>query len=92
MDSVPYGYKKEFPLMIFNEEPLCFLKILKAFQFYLKGQTLFWFRSRTQKLVSLFLVLERLLINSTSELNSLPTAWFVIWLIFILSGLQNEQF
>jgi len=46
--------------MIFNEGPLCFLKILKVFHFYLKGQTLFWFRSRTQKLVSLFLVLERL--------------------------------
>ena len=33
-----------------------------------------------------------LLINSTSELNSLPTGWFVIWLIFDLFVLQNEQF
>lgn len=37
-----------------------FFKILKVFHFYLKGQTLIWFRSRTQKLVSFFLVSERL--------------------------------
>lgn len=37
-----------------------FFKILKGFHFYLKGQTLIWFRSRTQKLVSFFLVSERL--------------------------------
>ena len=35
---------------------------------------------------------ERLLINSISELNNLPTGWFVIWLIFDLFVLQNEQF
>lgn len=46
--------------MIFNEKRLYILKILKVFHFYLKGQTLIWFRSRTQKLVSLFLVLEKL--------------------------------
>ena len=46
--------------MIFNEKRLCFLKILKVSHFYLKGQTLIWFRSQTQKLVSLFLVLEKL--------------------------------
>ena len=45
--------------MIFNEKRLCFLKILKVF-LYLKGQTLIWLRSQTQKLVLLFLVLEKL--------------------------------